>query len=100
MSWVALYPIPTELSDREGTGRLPAARIAGISSSIISSASGKGVRAPMEGTICVEGTDIVWPAPRFEAENEKLLLDAGAALVPVDICGPLLEDAENTGVEF
>ena len=53
----------------------------------------------MEGTICVEGTDIVWPAPRFEAENEKLLLDAGAALVPVDIRGPLTEDAENTGAE-
>ena len=53
----------------------------------------------MEGTICVEGTDTVWPAPRFEAENEKLLLDAGAALVPVDIRGPLTEDAEKTGVE-
>ena len=53
----------------------------------------------MEGTICVEGTDIVWPAPRFEAENEKLLLDAGAALVPVDIRGPLTEDAENAGAE-
>jgi hypothetical protein len=53
----------------------------------------------MEGTICVEGTDIVWPAPRFDAENEELLLDAGAALVPVDIRGPLTEDADNTGVE-
>ena len=48
---------------------------------------------------CVEGTDTVWPAPRFEAENEKLLLDAGAALVPVEIRGPLTEDAENTGAE-
>ena len=53
----------------------------------------------MEGMICVEGTDIVWPAPRFEAENKKLLLDAGAAWVPVDIRGPLTEDAENTGAE-
>ncbi len=53
----------------------------------------------MDGTICVEGTDIVWPAPRFEAENEKLPLDAGAALVPVDIRGPLTEDAEKTGAE-
>ena len=33
------------------------------------------------------------------AENEKLMLDAGAALVPVDIRGPLTEDAENTGEE-
>ena len=53
----------------------------------------------MEGTICVEGTDVVWPVPRFDAENEKLPLDAGAALVPVDIRGPLTEDAEKTGVE-
>ena len=53
----------------------------------------------MEGTTCVEGTDIVWPAPRLAAENEKLLLDAGAALTPVDIRGPLTEDAENTGAE-
>jgi len=53
----------------------------------------------MEGLTCVEGTDTVWPAPRFEAENEKLLLDGGAALVPVDIRGPLTEDAENTKVE-
>ena len=53
----------------------------------------------MEGTICVEGTDIVWPAPRFEAESEKLPMDDGAALLPVDIRGPLTEDAENTGAE-
>jgi hypothetical protein len=53
----------------------------------------------MEGTTCVEGTDIVWPAPRLEVENEKLLLDAGAALFPVDIRGPLTEDAENTRAE-
>ena len=53
----------------------------------------------MEETICVEGTDTVWPAPRLEAENEKLLLDAGAALVPVDIRGPLTEDAEKTGAD-
>ncbi len=51
----------------------------------------------MEGTTCVEGTDTVWPAPRFEAENKKLMLDADAALVPVDIRGPLTEDAENSG---
>ncbi len=51
----------------------------------------------MEETICVEGTDIVCPAPRFEAENEKLLLDAGAALVPVDIRGPVTEDAKTQG---
>ena len=78
---------------------MPAARTAGISSSIISSLSGRGARAPIEGTICIEGTDIVWPAPRFDAENEELLLDAGAALVPVDIRGPLTEDAYNTGAE-
>jgi hypothetical protein len=53
----------------------------------------------MEETTCVEGTDIVCPAPRLAAENEKLLLDAGDALVPVDIRGPLTEDAENTGAE-
>ena len=53
----------------------------------------------MEGAICVEGTDVVWPAPRFDAENEELLPDAGDALVPVDIRGPLTEDAENTGAE-
>ncbi len=53
----------------------------------------------MEGTTCVEGTDIVWPAPQIDAENEKLLPDAGAALVPVDIRGPSTEDAENTGAE-
>ena len=53
----------------------------------------------MEGATCVEGTDIVWAARRLETENEKLLLDAGAALIPVDIRGPLTEDAENTGVE-
>jgi len=51
----------------------------------------------MEGATCVEGTDVVWPAPRFEAENEKLLLDAGATIVPVDIRGPFTEEAENTG---
>jgi len=73
--------------------------MAGISSSIISSASGRGDGAPVEGTIRVEGTDIVWPAPRFEEENEKLLIDAGEALVPVDICGPLTEDVENTGAD-
>ena len=77
---------------------MPAARVAGITSSI-SSVSGSGVRAPKEGTICVEGTDAVCPAPRLEAENEKLLPDAGAALVPVDIRGPFTEDAENTGAE-
>jgi hypothetical protein len=53
----------------------------------------------MEGTTCVEGTGIVWPAPRLEVENEKPLLDAGAALVPVDMRDPLTEDAENTGAE-
>ncbi len=53
----------------------------------------------MEGTICVEGTDTVWPAPRFDAKNEELLLDAGAALVHVDIRGPLTEEAENTGAD-
>ena len=53
----------------------------------------------MEGAIFDEGTDVVWPAPRFDAENEELLPDAGDALVPVDIRGPLTEDAENTGAE-
>ncbi len=53
----------------------------------------------MEGTISVEGTDTVCPAPRLPAENEKLLPDAGAALVPVDIRGPFTEDAENTRAE-
>ena len=53
----------------------------------------------MKGTMCVECNDIAWPSPRLEAENEKLLLDAGAVIVPVDIRAPLTEDAENTGVE-
>ena len=53
----------------------------------------------MDGATCTEGIDIIWPAPRLEAENDKLLLDAGEALVPVDRRGPLAEDAENTGAE-
>ncbi len=53
----------------------------------------------MEGTISVEGTDTVCPAPWLEVENENLLSDAGAALVPVVIRGPFTEDAENTGAE-
>ena len=53
----------------------------------------------MEGTTCVEGTDKVWPTPRLAAENEKMLLDAGAVLYPVDIRGPLTEDAETPGAE-
>ena len=98
MSWVALQPFPTELSVREETCSLPAARTGSIISSI-SSTSGRGVRVPMEGTTCVEGIDIAWLAPRFESENEKLMLNAGAAIVLVDIRGPLAEDAENTGAE-
>ncbi len=53
----------------------------------------------MERTVSVEGIDTVYLAPWLEAENEKLLPDAGAALVPVDTCGPFTEDAENTGAE-
>jgi hypothetical protein len=33
------------------------------------------------------------------AENEEVLLDAGAALTLADIRGPITEDAENTGAE-
>ena len=53
----------------------------------------------MDGTNCIEGTDIVRPEPRLVAENEKLMLNAGAALVLVDIRGLLTEDAENIGAE-
>jgi hypothetical protein len=50
----------------------------------------------MEGTIDVEGTALVCPAPRLPAEK---LPDADAALTPVDIRGPFTEDAENSGAE-
>jgi hypothetical protein len=51
----------------------------------------------MEGTISVEGTDLVWPDPRFALENE--MLDGGVDKVPVDIGGPRTEDAEKTGAD-
>ena len=48
-------------------------------------------------TIAVEGTDLVWPDPRFALENE--MLDGGVDKVPVDIGGPRTEDAEKTGAD-